>query len=110
MIGEPTPVAQAVGTDDGTFHSAFSASAVGVLAYRPGGAARRQLVWVDRTGKVLGAIGSPDDDALVSPVIAPDGRRVAVHRTGQGNVDVWLMDVSRGVPSRFTFEIGRAHV
>ena len=75
-----------------------------MLAYRPGGAAWRQLVWVDRTGKILGAIGSPDDTALFSPELAPDGRRVAVYRAVQGNVDVWLMDVSRGVPSRFTFD------
>ena len=104
VSGEPTPVAQDVGTDDGTFHSAFSVSAVGVLAHRAGGAARRQLVWVDRTGKMLGAIGSPDDNALSSPELAPDGRRVAVWRVVQGNADVWQMDVSRGVPSRFTVD------
>ena len=31
VAGEPMPVAQAVGTDDGTFHSAFSVSAAGRL-------------------------------------------------------------------------------
>jgi Tol biopolymer transport system component len=106
VAGEPIPVAQAVGEDNGAFRSAFSASAAGILAYRAGAAARRQLVWVDRTGKVLGAIGPPDENALANLALAPGDQRVAVHRTVQGNNDVWLVDVGRGVPSRFTFDAG----
>ena len=106
VAGEPIPVAQAVGTNDGSFHSGFSVSAAGVLAHRPGAGARRQLVWVDRTGKTLGAIGPPDENAPRQPELAPDGQRVAVTRTVQGNVDVWLIEVGRGVPSRFTFDVG----
>jgi Tol biopolymer transport system component len=104
--GAPIPVAQAVGNDDGAFHSAFSASALGVLAHRAGAGARRQLVWVDRTGKLLAAIGQPDENARANPELAPDGQRVAVNRTEQGNADVWLIDVGRALPSRFTFEGG----
>src|SRR5262249_37625193 len=44
-----------------------------------------------------------DQNGLSSPELAPDGQRVAVHRTVQGNTDVWLIDVGRGVASRFTF-------
>ena len=105
VAGEPMPVAQEVGTDDGVFHSAFSVSAQGVLAHRAGAGARRQLVWIDRTGKMLGGIGSPDESAHQSPELAPDGQRVALNRTVQGNIDVWLIDVGRGVPSRFTFDV-----
>ncbi len=104
VAGEPVSVAQAVGTDDGTFRSAFSVSAAGVLAHRTGAGFRRQLVWVDRTGKVLDAIGQPDDNASAHPELAPDGQRVAVGRVVQGNQDVWLIEVGRGVPSRFTFD------
>ncbi len=99
------PVAQAVGTDDGAFHSAFSVSATGVLAHRAGAGSRRQLVWVDRTGKMVGAIGPPDENAPANPELAPDGQRVAVNRAVQGNFDVWLIEVGRGVPSRFTFDV-----
>jgi predicted Ser/Thr protein kinase len=56
VANEPMPVAQVVGTDDGEFHSAFSVSAAGVLAHRAGAGVRRQLVWVDRTGKMLGGV------------------------------------------------------
>jgi dipeptidyl aminopeptidase/acylaminoacyl peptidase len=51
---------------------------------------------------VLGTPGPADTAAPVSPELAPDGRRVALVRIVQGNVDVWLMDVARGVQSRFT--------
>jgi hypothetical protein len=37
-------------------------------------------------------------------VIAPDGRRVVVQRITEGNIDVWLLDSERGVPTPFTFE------
>jgi len=105
VVNEPMSVAQAVGTDDLAFHSAFSVSARGVLAHRAGAGSRRQLVWVDRTGKMLGGIGTPDENALGNPELAPDGQRVAVNRAVQGNFDVWLIEAGRGVPSRFTFDV-----
>jgi Tol biopolymer transport system component len=105
VTGEPMPVAQSVGTNDGSFHSAFSVSGDGVLTHRPGAGSRRQLVWVDRAGKLVGAIGPPDENALANPELLPDGQRIAVARTVQGNADVWLIDVGTGVPTRFTFDI-----
>ena len=104
VAGEPMPVAQGVGIDDGAFHSALSVSAAGVLAHRAGAASRRQLVWVDRTGKMLGTIGPPDENTLGNPELAPDGQWVAAGRVVEGNVDVWLINVGRAVPSRFTFD------
>jgi dipeptidyl aminopeptidase/acylaminoacyl peptidase len=101
---EPIPVAQAVGLDDGVFRGAFAVSATGVLAHRAGRGERRQLAWVDRAGVARGTVGPPDEDGLSSPELAPDGRRVAVHRTVQGNTDVWLIDTGHDVPSRLTFD------
>ena len=38
-----------------------------------------------------------------SPELSPDERRVAVHSSASiNNVDVWFLDVARGVSSRFT--------
>jgi len=104
VVGESIPVAQAVGENDGAQRSAFSVSATGVLAHRAGAAGRRQLVWVDRTGKMLGAVGSPDEAVPANLALAPDGQRVAVNRTVQGNLDVWLIDLARSIASRFTFD------
>jgi len=40
---------------------------------------------------------------MVSPAISPDGRRLAVHRAINGNTDIWIVDLDRGVFSRATF-------
>lgn len=47
-------------------------------------------------------MGAPDDNNLFSPSLSPDGHRVAVARTVQGNTDIWLMDGTR--TTRFTFD------
>lgn len=65
---------------------------------------RRQLVWMDRSGKLLSAIGSPDESNLSAFALDPAGQRLAVTRAVLGNFDVWLMDANRGVPTRFTFD------
>ena len=88
---------------DTTFNvSAVSVSATGLVAYRTGAASRRQLTWFDRAGRTLGTMGAPDENNLSSPNLSPDGRRVAVSRTVQGNQDIWLIDGTR--TSRFTFD------
>jgi serine/threonine protein kinase/Tol biopolymer transport system component len=102
LIGEPIPVAESVGVEEMTSHGAFSVSSGSVLVYRAGASARRQLVWADRTGKVVGGIGTADEAGPNSPEVSPNGQRVAVHRTVQGNADVWLTDLARGATSRFT--------
>jgi Tol biopolymer transport system component len=103
VSGDQLPIAAAVGSEAGTFRGAFAVSAAGVLAYRSV-TATRQLVWVDRAGKALGVLGPPEDTGLTSVELAPDGRQVAVTRIVQGNPDIWLIEVARGLPSRFTFD------
>jgi Tol biopolymer transport system component len=104
VSGDPISVAQPVGSDAGVARGVFAVSTTGVLAHRADGGARRQLVWVDRAGTVRGTVGLPDSSGLANPEIAPDGRRVAVHRAEQGNLDIWLIEVGRGVPTRFTYD------
>jgi eukaryotic-like serine/threonine-protein kinase len=104
---ESIPLAQPVGTDDGTFRSAFSVSDAGVLAYRPGGGTKRQLVWLDASGAPLGTLGTVDDGAPSAPELSRDGRRLALTRApGGGTGDIWLIDVARDVPSRQSFDPG----
>ena len=102
LTGDPVTLADAVAVDE-SFRSAVSVSATGLVAYRAGGASQRQLIWHDRTGTVLGTLGAPDDSQLLYPSVAPDGRRVAVSRTVQGNTDLWLLEGTR--MSRFTFDL-----
>jgi Tol biopolymer transport system component len=64
---------------------------------------RRRLVWVDRKGRELGTLG--ETGGYTDVRVSPDGRRVAAAMRdpahGQ-NLDVWVLDVSRGTGSRIT--------
>jgi len=104
LTGEPVPVAEHVG--NGTGHGFFSVSPSGALAYRIGvQAAGMQLTWLNRQGMILGTVGEPNLDRYIR--LAPDGKRgavrdAAVNATG----DIWTLDFTRGVRTRFTFRQG----
>jgi Tol biopolymer transport system component/predicted Ser/Thr protein kinase len=85
--------------------AAFSVSSNGVLAYQKGTAAGTQsLRWFDRTGKPLGNLGPPAN-RYADPTFSPDGKRVAVSKEDSPRtLDIWLIDVARGVPTRLTFD------
>jgi Tol biopolymer transport system component len=68
--------------------------------YRSGSAGGvHQFVWFDRSGKEVAKVGRPEEN-LLSPSLSPDGRRVALHRGGI-SVGIWVLDLQRGVLSRF---------
>ena len=79
----------------------FSASTTGVLTYLEG-TTNIQLVWLDRAGKRLGTLGEPG--RYYGPIaLSPDGSRVAVQiMAGDGQHDIWVVDVARGLTSRVT--------
>jgi Tol biopolymer transport system component len=103
VSNESVTLAQPVGTDDGTFHSAFSVSPT-ALAHRAGGGPRRQLVWLDRAGHVTGTVGPPDDAIPASPELDPVGGRIAVIRIVQGNADIYINEITGSRQNRFTFD------
>ena len=107
LSGSPTVVAEqlVVGEDPGA--AALSASAAGPVVYRTGPAgARSQFVWFDRSGKVLEAVAGSDIGDGFNSSLSPDGRRLAFSRftddTPGRTADIWLLDLARGVASRFT--------
>src|SRR5262249_6587078 len=104
LSGNPFPVAEQVAFDPTTYAAGVSATS-GIVAYRTGSAGvTRQLTWLDRSGKSVGVIGAPDTAGLNDVELSPSGNRVAVARVVNGNTDVWLIDVARGQPTRFTFD------
>ena len=99
--GEPIPLAEHIGTDSVGL-ARFSVSREGTLAYRTGEVGDR-MVWVDRTGRDIEAVGDPGD--FHNPSFSPTADRLAYDmgdpRTGRG--DIWVRDLKRGVSSRLTF-------
>jgi dipeptidyl aminopeptidase/acylaminoacyl peptidase len=102
LRGDEVKLADSVEFNGGVNVGAFSLSTAGLVAYRSGGANRRQLVWFDRTGKWRGTVGEPDENTLNNPRISPDGRQVAVWRVVEGNADIWLLDEAGA--TRFTVD------
>ena len=80
----------------------FSASDTGVLAYRAGTTQRRQLVWVNRQGTPLPAIGEPDTDFIASPELSADEQSVVVFLQRTGDNDIWLIELARNLARRVT--------
>jgi Tol biopolymer transport system component len=105
-IGESFPVAEDVDFNATLGAAAFSASTTGGLTYQTGANPRTQLTWVDRAGKAVGAIGQPG--VYRNPALSPDGARVAVDALDPQarTQDLWLVELARGVASRFTFDPG----
>ena len=78
-------------------------SSGGTLVYRTRPEKENRLVWVDRQGKVLGAIGRPQA-TIRNPSISPDGQRVAAEGADPNSgFDIWIHD-PRGTKDRMTSE------
>jgi Tol biopolymer transport system component len=104
LTGDAFPIAEQVQSDGAFARSVFSVSENRVLVYQTGAAITgSQLLWFDRAGKQLGALG---DQAIYFDVsISPDRRRVAVNVLDPrvGPPDLWIYEVDRGLRTRFTF-------
>ena len=103
--GAPTLVADRIAHETlaGVQGWGFSVSDTGTIAYRTATVEpRRQFAWFDRSGRQMSTVGAPDDASPTSPSLSPDGQQLALHRNVNGNVDVWLLALTRGVLTRFT--------
>lgn len=89
-------------------HADFSVSASGVLAYRAGTLANRQLAWFTREGRLIGTVGPPNDYYAWS--LSPDERRLAIMESdpsGAGSA-IWITELATGASSRLTGGSGAA--
>ena len=105
--GQAVPVAKKVRSELylGGATGLFTVSQEGLLVYQEGAEAGAQrLTWFDRKGKPAGIVGDTSD--FFAMELSPDRKRLAVTRLGQ-NVDLWIYDVDRGIPKRFTFSAAR---
>jgi WD40 repeat protein len=102
LTGEAAPIAPQVQYDTST--PFFSVSNSGELVYAAGSAAARQLTWFDRTGKRIGSLGEPAQMSRL--FFSPDRESltVGISDPASRNIDIWIYDVARGLPTRFTFD------
>jgi eukaryotic-like serine/threonine-protein kinase len=109
LSGNPFPIDdQLLAVGDPSSSVGLSASAAGPIIYRAGqaGGLQRQFVWFDRSGNEIGKLGGVDDANPLTPSISPDGRRIALIRTVNGNTGIWTLDLASGALSRLTFDTG----
>jgi Tol biopolymer transport system component len=102
LTGEPFPVAEAVARSMPFTSGYFSASDNGVLIFDPNVNKRNsQLLWVDRSGKQMGSVGT----ASSRPWLSPDEKHfVADRRDPQTALSsLWMADVSGANATPFTF-------
>jgi Tol biopolymer transport system component len=103
LRGTPFQIEEHVAFDPSRYVAAVSASSGGILVYRSGSAARRQFVWIDRSGQELEKVGDPDPENPLDPALSPDEHRVALYRVVNGRPDIWLLEPG-GARNRFTSE------
>jgi len=101
LVGEPVPIAEQV--------SGCSVSLIGSLvcsSSRPTLMASTQLTLFDRQGKILGTAGEPGQYGQVA--FSPDAKRLVTTRGNlqSGSSNLWMMDLTRGISTRFTFDSG----
>jgi len=102
LAGEPSVVADGLFANMGSGSAGFSVSEAGLLAYWTGGnIGATNLQWINREGTPLGKVELPG--VSNGPELAPDEKRVAVEVGGGGQPnDIWLLELSRGISTRFT--------
>ncbi|HYK22991.1 MAG TPA: protein kinase [Pyrinomonadaceae bacterium] len=103
--GDAFPIARQVQSVPSMSYGMFAVSEKGVMVYLTGSVSGgSQLTWFDRNGKQLGALG--DQAIYYFPQLSPDGKRVAVTIVDprNGNQDVWLYELARGLRTRFTVD------
>jgi hypothetical protein len=106
LTGEAVPAVSDVQVDFSFSQMTFSVSD-DVLVYQAGGGeVGSRLQWFDRTGKPMATAG--DRITFFSLGLSPDGRRAAVSLIDPraGAPDIWILELDRGLRTRFTFDPG----
>jgi len=85
----------------------LTSSRGGIVAFRSSSSATgRQLIWLDRSGREIGKVGDADLVTTGTVVISPDSTHLAFSRVTDGNSDVWVFEMARGILTRITFDPG----
>ena len=105
LEGEAVPLAEDVLVIQGASLADFSLSETGILSFATGRSEdQTQLEWRDRNGGEGDTLG--DEAPYQTPVLSPDGSLAVVEIVdgSTGTEDLWIVDIERGVRTRFTFD------
>ena len=111
LSGEARTISDEVQYFPQTDLALFDVAGKGTLVTQTGGGAdKNQLIWFDRAGKSMGAIGAPG--GFANPSISPDGRRLAFEQTDLDgrHVDIWIHDLASNGTARLTFGPGLSEI
>ncbi len=103
LTGEPKIVADQIAFNAASTWASFSASTDGRwLLLRPPGATYTHLQWFDRRGQLLETLAIEGE--LSQPRLSPAGDRLAFSRPDahDGNRDLWVAELTRGIVSPLT--------
>ena len=104
LAGDPVPIAENVEAPLPA-GGAWTVSQTGLLAYQTAsGSTLSRLTWFDRAGRQLATVGDEADYRSVR--LSPDGRHASVSlpHPSLPATDIWLVDLVRGQPTRFTVD------
>ncbi len=102
--GEPTPVAESIHSHRHRRNASFTVSDLALVYQSDPATSRSRLAWFDRTGRELDSPGAPGEYGGLR--LSPDGQRCAmeVRDRRTGTIDIWILDLGRGIASRLTSE------
>ena len=101
-MGAPISLGPMTSSDASVGERLASASMNGVLIQPTGALANTRLVWLDRHGKQRGALAIPEG-RYEKMLFSPDGRRLlVVRRSSAAAVDLWVIDLAKGLATRLT--------
>ena len=115
VVDRPTGAVRRVTTGRRLYHSSLSRDGTMAIAVERIGAYSR-LVRIDLSGAADGAepfgavevIWEPEQTHMAAPTISPDGRHVIVTASGEGEQDLYLVDLVSGADQRLTRSPGVA--
>jgi Tol biopolymer transport system component len=108
LTGTPFAVMEQVASVVNAGAGHFSVSNTGTFVYRSISGNNRQLTWFNRQGEIVGRPGEPAQYGTMK--VSPDGSKAAVVQNDPrqpGNADLWIVDLTSGASTRFTFDPGR---
>jgi eukaryotic-like serine/threonine-protein kinase len=107
LTGSPVTVMEQVAGVQGAALGHFSVSKTGTLVFRSISGNNRQLTWYTRQGDIAGRPAEPGPYGTMK--VSPDGSKAAVVQNDPrqpGNSDIWIIDLTTGASTRFTFDSG----